>query len=293
MELISVIVTTYERPKNLTEKVLKRALESIYNQTYTNIEILIVIDGISNSLINYINKIKKSSYPIKVIELDGNLGAASTRNFGIEKANGKYIAFLDDDDDWINTKLEEQIYFLKQNGDYGIVFSNVNLNAKKYKGQRIGTFLFVPNFRQRYGFVQTSTLILNSEIAKRIRFTEKLPRHQDWDYILKLYAEGIHFFHYNKKLVNYNNDLPDNLRLGRGESRAFEFSEEWVNERKSLLNESEVNGFYNKVIIPQVINSEITKQEKIKYLKDYKKNKKIFQIINVQLIKQTIKLYLL
>lgn len=106
-ELVSVVITTYERTVTL-----KRAIESVLNQTYDNIEIIVVDDN-KRSMIR--EKVKEIVYSferknIRLICNIQNLGGALSRNVGIEAAKGEYIAFLDDDDEYVSEKLEKQIY---------------------------------------------------------------------------------------------------------------------------------------------------------------------------------------
>ena len=101
--LISVIIPSYNRFQFLTN-----ALDSVINQTYQNLEIIIINDGSSEK------EYYESSFEerIKLIHLKENqtrlngFGPGSIRNFGINEAKGKYIAFLDDDDLWLPNKLD-------------------------------------------------------------------------------------------------------------------------------------------------------------------------------------------
>ncbi|WP_027308882.1 glycosyltransferase family 2 protein [Caloramator sp. ALD01] len=98
--LVSVIIPFYSGIDWLRE-----ALNSVQKQTYKNIEVLVINDG-SKENISCINKIYDLN--IKIINKE-NGGPASARNLGIEKASGKYIAFLDSDDLWLPDKLSVQI----------------------------------------------------------------------------------------------------------------------------------------------------------------------------------------
>lgn len=105
-ELVSVIITTY----NSNELFLKEAIESVLSQTYKNLEIIVIDDGSINGVsknvcYQYKNKIKYI--------FQENFGLASARNKGIKNSNGKYIAFLDDDDIWMEDKISEQIINIK------------------------------------------------------------------------------------------------------------------------------------------------------------------------------------
>lgn len=107
LPLVSTIIPFYKN-KNW----LKEAIESVLNQTYENIEVILVNDGSDEDIEDILNM-----YNEKVIYIyQDNKGAASARNLGIEKASGEYIAFLDSDDIWLENKVETQIkYMLKEN----------------------------------------------------------------------------------------------------------------------------------------------------------------------------------
>ena len=108
---VSVVVTTYNRKKYLTQ-----TIKSILNQTFADFE-LIVVDNYSNyDFLSHINSLNDSR--IRPFQNNNNGIIAVNRNFGIKKSKGEFIAFCDDDDIWINTKLEIQlnvIYNLIQN----------------------------------------------------------------------------------------------------------------------------------------------------------------------------------
>lgn len=105
---VSVIVTTYNR-----EKYLKETIQSILDQTFTDFE-LIVVDNFSNydffELIESFNDDR-----IRAFQNQNNGIIAVNRNYGISKATGKYLAFCDDDDLWMQNKLEVQFKLAKMN----------------------------------------------------------------------------------------------------------------------------------------------------------------------------------
>lgn len=117
-ELISVVIITYNR----YFKDIYRSINSVLNQTYNNIEIILVDDNNPNSKCRYdIEKSIKKMKKIKYIKHDYNMGAQVARNTGIKNSFGKYIAFLDDDDEWMKDKIEQQIKPIKD--DVGLVYS--------------------------------------------------------------------------------------------------------------------------------------------------------------------------
>ncbi|RHV58429.1 glycosyltransferase family 2 protein [Clostridiaceae bacterium OM02-2AC] len=105
-DLVSVIIPFYSGKSWLSE-----AIESAINQTYSNLEIILINDGSIEEIDDIVYKYKDK---IRYFYTE-NKGAASARNKGIRESNGKYIAFLDSDDLWRPTKITKQIQFLKDN----------------------------------------------------------------------------------------------------------------------------------------------------------------------------------
>ena len=106
---ISVVLPFYNRVDLLQESV-----DSVLNQTHTNFELIIIDDG-STEGAPYLKKLTERDSRVKLIELEKNCGAAYSRNKGIEKASGIYIAFIDADDLWLENKLEKQLYYMVSN----------------------------------------------------------------------------------------------------------------------------------------------------------------------------------
>ena len=104
--LVSCILTTYNRGS-----LIKRSLESIINQTYKNIEILIVDDCSPDNTKEVIKGYSDSR--IKYLRNKTNKGLAQARNTGMENSTGEFIAFLDDDDEWLPEKIEKQLEIFK------------------------------------------------------------------------------------------------------------------------------------------------------------------------------------
>lgn len=122
-KLISVIVTTCNRKK----EILKRALDSAVSQTYRSIEVILIIDhpltmeDISSFVAQYYRD------TVKVYSNPKQMGACYSRNRGIDIAAGEYIAFLDDDDEWLPEKLEKQSQ--KMNPGVSLVYSDYKVKS--------------------------------------------------------------------------------------------------------------------------------------------------------------------
>ena len=109
MTLVSVI-TPYYKKKNYFKKYFK----SIQKQTYSKLEIIIIYDDKDKEELKFIRQIIKFDKRFKIIVNQKKLGAGKSRNRGILKAKGKYIAFLDADDYWSPKKVELQIDEMKK-----------------------------------------------------------------------------------------------------------------------------------------------------------------------------------
>lgn len=88
------------------------------NQSFLDFEIIVVDDGSPN---NEAEQVCKTFEKVNYVRIENSGGPAKPRNIGIQKAKGKYIAFVDDDDIWLPTKLEKQVNVLEQNPDFGLV----------------------------------------------------------------------------------------------------------------------------------------------------------------------------
>lgn len=149
MDTISVILPTYNRANYI-----KDAIESVLNQTYRNIELLIIDDGSTDNTQAVIEHYLKDNR-IRYIK-QKNSGAAAARNKGLELSKGKYVAFLDSDDIWEKDKLEIQIEVMNTLPDVAIVFSD--FSAKRQDGliekSHIRTyFMVLDTYKLSYGDV--------------------------------------------------------------------------------------------------------------------------------------------
>ena len=108
-EKVSIIVPMYN-----AEKFIGKTIESVLAQTYQNWEMLIMNDVSTDNSLAIVSMYAKKDERIKIVNTEKNVGVVKGRNFLIDLASGKYIAFLDADDYWHNEKLEKQIKFMKE-----------------------------------------------------------------------------------------------------------------------------------------------------------------------------------
>ena len=182
--LVSVIIPTYNRKESLL-----RSVESVLNQTYKNIEIIIVDDNSSDGTSEKVQEI--SDNRVDYIKLERNSGACAARNTGIRNAHGDYIAFQDSDDYWYPEKLEKQFAFLSS---YDADVSFCRFRRINTAGEEIALF---PHEETAQGILtykdllfenlaSTQCIIAKKSVMNRELFDERYPRFQDWELILRL-----------------------------------------------------------------------------------------------------------
>src|SRR4030042_3528026 len=127
--LVSIIVRTKDRPK-----LLEKALQSISEQDYRPIEVVLVNDGGCYLDTEKLNSILKD-IPLNYVRLEKNRGRAHAGNVGIKNAKGEYIGFLDDDDEFYSNHTSTLISFLEQS-DYKVAYTDAKLIHKVYDDQK-------------------------------------------------------------------------------------------------------------------------------------------------------------
>lgn len=210
--LVSVVIPTYNRAGSII-----KAVESVLNQTYQNIEIIVVDDNSSDNTEELIKLLGNDK--IRYIKNEMNLGPSGARNKGIQHAKGEYIAFQDSDDEWLPSKLEQQLQLFQQE-DYGLVYCayrylkgslNYKYPSEKYSLEELEGNIFESMFEMNK--ISTQTMIIKKEVLKQVGgFEETLRCLEDWELALRIcYKYKIGFVNemlvnvnYSKNSVNYN-----------------------------------------------------------------------------------------
>lgn len=210
---VSVVIPTCNRAH-----FVGRAIQSVLDQTYRNFEILVVDDASNDNTEEIVKHF--SDERISYIPHRENKGGSSARNTGIKAARGKFIGFLDDDDEWLPQKLECQInLFSRSQSMVGAVYTgNIMCNHKTRKvlkeivPTKRGMILADLLFRNCVG--STSSILIKKECLARVGlFDENLPSCQDWDMWIRISRHYqidfvdqtlfIHYVHENRISTNY------------------------------------------------------------------------------------------
>jgi len=181
MTKVSVIIPTYNRLEKL-----KRAIDSILNQTYKDFELIIIDDGSTDDTKEYLSKKEGIRYLYQE-----NQGVSAARNTGIGIAKGEWLAFLDSDDEWLENKLEKQIDFINANPSIKIVHTNeiwirngVRVN-EKVKHRKMGGWIYENSLP--LCIISPSAVIIHNEVFKdKGLFDEDYPYGEDYDLWLRL-----------------------------------------------------------------------------------------------------------
>jgi teichuronic acid biosynthesis glycosyltransferase TuaG len=166
MDLVSVIIPYYRK-----RRYIESTIKSVLNQKYKNLEILIIYDDSNQSDLEFIKKIIKFDKKIKLIINKKNIGVANSRNKGIKKCRGKYIAFLDSDDLWKKNKIKTQLQFMKKN-NFKISHTNYEIideNNNKIGIMKVKKDLDYANLIHSCD-VGLSTVMINSKLKKELNF---------------------------------------------------------------------------------------------------------------------------
>lgn len=196
--LVSIITPAYNAAAYIAE-----TIESVFAQTYTNWEMLIVNDCSKDNTAEIVQSYAAKDKRIKLINLKQNSGAAVARNTAIQNAKGRYIAFLDSDDLWKKEKLQKQIEFMQQNG-YAFAFTNYE-HFKETK-ENIQNQVQVPkrlNYNQALKGNQIGclTVMLDRKQIQNIHFTTQ--KHEDYILWLNILKQGITAYGMQESLALY------------------------------------------------------------------------------------------
>lgn len=235
-DLVSIIIPTYNRGKKL-----QRAVDSVLNQSYQYIEVIVVDDCSTDDtailMENYRNDKRVTYY-----RLEKNSGACAARNKGIELSKGNYIGFLDSDDMFLPDKIRMQMDCLFENNSDLCAGNFIRIDergkrrevlVKNLQGKAFFNELLYCNF------ITTGTLIGKKECFNNIQFDETLPRYQDWDIVLRL-AKKYSFCFVEEPLIEQEHQK-ESITASTGYEKTtkallkiyYKFSEDYEQTRKA------------------------------------------------------------
>ena len=244
MTSISVVIPTHNRAK-----MLKRAIDSVLAQTYQDFELIVVSDGSTDKTEAVVAAYKDPR--IKLLKHERPEGASSARNTGINVCKGKYIAFLDDDDEWLQEKLEKQIDLIKYSPpEVGLVYSWMecveNEEVTHVRDPALKGYIF-PHMLDKQAITNSSTLLIKRTVLDVVRgFDEDLPRGNDGDFIRRITKHfhvdfvpevlvKVHVGHMDRISVNSVKNLKNVIHALKKRLVKFEAELEVYPDKKAII----------------------------------------------------------
>ena len=193
MALVSVIIPYFNK-----QKYISRTIYSVLNQSFKNIEILIVFDDSKKNDLKILKNFAKKDKRIKILVNKNNLGVAKSRNKAIKQSKGEFIAFIDADDIWKKDKLKFQVNYMKKNN---ILFSHTSYKIINENGKIIGKFKVKKNNNYKELLkscdIGLSTVVSNKKVFSKHKFPIQKTK-EDFSLWLKLAKRNIPLVGLNK-----------------------------------------------------------------------------------------------
>jgi glycosyltransferase involved in cell wall biosynthesis len=245
---VSVVIPVY----NCAERV-EGAIRSALDQTPRPLEVIVVDDASTDCI--EASALAAIDPCVRVIRHEVNRGGSTARNTGIDAARGDLVALLDADDRWLPGKLEKQLSQLRGAGDNVFACGNMRIERggaeqalynprPPYDGEDISRYFLI-----HCCAFQTSTLVVPSKLAKSVRFDQRLRRHQDWDFVLRLIKKaGGRFVYSHEPLVEYW----DGSRTNRvSQQKSIEPALLWLNVASGVMAPDAAAAFYFRTTFRQ------------------------------------------
>ena len=248
-EKVSVVIPTYNRAASIGA-----SIQSVLNQTYQNLEIIIVDDGSTDNTPQIVETFADDR--IRYICLEQNGGASHARNTGIRLAESEYVAFLDSDDEWMPQKLEKQMQVMRQAAEtVGLIYCRMKGTKKD------GTDLICPGLEipieELHGnmlfslleenVIDTTTMLVRKQCLEQTGgFDEGLKCLEDWELVLRI-AEKWEIDFVDDILVEVHfsdGGVSKNIR-GDVETRCYMIAKYW----ELMVQRNILNKMVEKVLI--------------------------------------------
>jgi len=235
---VSVVIPTWSRPD-----LVIRAVRSALAQTYGDLEVVVVVDGPGDTTAEELAQLTDPR--LRVVVLPAKGGAPNARNAGVEAALGKWVAFLDDDDEWLPSKLEIQLKLAAAtHAEQPIVASRLLNRTPRAEsimprrlpapGEPISEYLTVrKGLFYGDGFIQTSTIMAPTALFKAVPFTVGLRRQQELDWTLRAIRQpGAELVIAGEPLVIWHQD-ENRQRISL--EMPWEAQLEWLRDNRELF----------------------------------------------------------
>lgn len=294
--LISVIIPTYQRPNEVV-----RAVESVINQTYKNVEIIVIDDNndisIRNETYSNLKNILNKHRNIKYFTNKYKNGGCYSRNFGVEVSKGELIAFLDDDDEFFEDKLKRQYEYytekLSENRKIGIVYCYsvaVDTNKRRLREYKKDIEGIALKEAMMDCIASTSLWLMSKQVFNEVGGFTDTPSKQDNFFIIKLLEKNYELIRVPENLLYYYEHGNKRISgLGVKCISGFLNIREYSRKIYSKLNEEDrldIEFEFSRKLIPLYLVNKMNNEAKIEL-----NNMINIRILDIRTIKSIIKYY--
>ncbi|MFF2459535.1 glycosyltransferase family 2 protein [Peribacillus simplex] len=219
--LVSVIIATYKRPI-----MLKRAIDSVLNQTYEKIEVIVVDDNDPDTQYRKKTELLMANYVshsnVKYIRHPKNINGAAARNTGIKNCSGDFVCFLDDDDWYLPEKTKKQVDYLMEHHEYNAVYCGWERNEKNFTPTKKGDLSF--GLLSGTNLVFTNTIMMKKDAAINCGgWDARFRRNQEAVFLLKYFKSGYKMGVVNEILVKFDTSDRSNASNPQKNEEDFDF----------------------------------------------------------------------
>ena len=283
---VSIIIPTYNR-----SKLLRRAIESIIRQTYKNWELVVVDDGSTDNTKSIVDEYIKKDKRIFYKYQENSGGCSSPKNLGLKLSSGKYITFLDSDDEYLPKKLELQVKLLENSKIENLGFvgcQNLRVIEQKIIENKISHRNNIYKILLENYFITTPGIVMiKRQVIDKIGFfDENLKISDDVDYFIRISKNGFNFDFVDEILFKY-----------------YQHKESLTEKKSQEIKEKELVYIYEKNIEDlnndgyallthyNIRTGNFDKAKKINFI-SFTKNKNIKNIIKILIFSNNITLNL-
>jgi len=246
--VISVVIPTRNRPN-----LVCRAVRSALSQTFRTIEVIVVVDGPDEATARALHALDDSR--LRIDTLSRSQGVSAALNAGVDAARGRWIAFLDDDDEWLLSKLDIQLHTAQQS-----TFQDPIISCRLIKrseatdtvlpwrlpapGEPMSDYLFRrTGLVGGEGLVQTSTILTTKALLKEVPFRAELRKHVDIDWLLRASMRkgtNVQFVAPTEPLVIWYREQQRETSSNRKDWR---YSLSWIQQNRHLVTPGAYGSF--------------------------------------------------
>lgn len=275
--LVSIVIPTFGRAN-----FLERSLNSAINQTYKNIEIIVVNDNNENTAefkktTELLEKFLKFENRLLILNMKKNSGGAVARNKGAAISRGKYLCFLDDDDEFHPKKISQQLKKIENStlelsvvGGFANIINEENKLIRIEQNERKGLMY---KEQLKNNVCTTSIAMIKADIFKKVGGFDDVRSSQEHRLFIKIFQENPNYDYVADILVNINHHSGERISNGKGKVegaiKLFDYVKEILNKHPEKFNEFEVNEIkksHYKNIIRAYMQSDMDRKKAVKYL---------------------------